>query len=72
MDTCYVKMPRHICLVEVGARISLAKKLTLKLWFLRPCNDSLLVISLLMKKKTKKQKKTHSDEPLKRNNLSEE
>lgn len=68
MDTCYVKMPRHICLVEVGARISLAKKLTLKLWFLRPCNDSLLVISLLMKKK----KKTHSDEPLKRNNLSEE
>lgn len=52
MDTCYVKMPRHICLVEVGARISLAKKL--KLWFLRPCNDSLLVISLLMKKKKKK------------------
>lgn len=70
MDTCYVKMPRHICLAEVGARISLAKKLTLKLWFLRPCNDSLLVISLLMKKK--KKKKPHSDEPLKRNNLSEE
>ena len=55
----------HICLVEVGPWIYMAQKLTLKLLFLGPYNDILLVISLLMKT-------MHSNETLKCNNLSEE
>lgn len=61
----YKWLVSHICVAERGARIYLAKKLTLKLLFLRPCNDTLLVISFLMKR-------MHSNETLKCNNLSEE
>ena len=64
---CYGKVAKvsHICLVEVGLRIYLAKMLALKLLFLGPYNDSLLVITHLMMR-------MHSNETLKCNNSSEE
>lgn len=55
----------HKCLLEVGLRIYLTKKLALKLLFLGPYSDILRVIKCLSKRMC-------SNETLKDNNSSEE
>ena len=54
----------HKCLLEVGLRIYLTKKLALKLLFLGPYSDILLVITRLSKRMC-------SNETLKDHNSSE-